>query len=126
MRILSPIVPPKAVLVASGQPHLRHGRAVGAQFVGHQRIGREALFLEQLAHQLDGSRHVAPSLHREIENFAFIVDCPPEPELPSRNPDDHFVDMPPRRWPRTPTAKFSGEQRPELQNPSPYRFIGAK
>ena len=30
----------------------------------------------------------------------------------------------PRRWPRAPTAKFSGEQRPELQDPSSHRFIG--
>jgi hypothetical protein len=126
MRILSPIVPAQALLVASRQPHLPHGGAVGAQFVGHQHAGREALFLEQLAHQLERCRHVAPPLHQEIENFAFIVDCAPEPEFPSRNRDDHFVEMPPRRWPRTPPAKFSGEQRPELQDPSPPGFIGAK
>jgi hypothetical protein len=32
--------------------------------------------------------------------------------------------MPPRRWSGTPTAKFSGEQRPELQYPSSHRFVG--
>jgi hypothetical protein len=48
---------------------------------------------------------------QEIENFAFIVARAPEPKLPPRNPDAHFVEVPPRRWPRTPTAKFSGEQR---------------
>ena len=62
-------------------------------------------------------------MDQEIENFAFIVARAPEPKLPPRNPDAHFVEVPPRRWPRTPTAKFSGEQRPELQNPSPHGFM---
>jgi hypothetical protein len=44
--------------------------------------------------------------------------------LPPRNPDDHFVEMPLRRWFRTPTAKFTGEQRPELQSPSRHSFVG--
>ena len=63
-------------------------------------------------------------LHQEIENFAFIVDRAPEPEPPTCNRDHHFVEMPPRGWPWTSMAKFSGEQRPELQDPSPHRFIG--
>jgi len=32
--------------------------------------------------------------------------------------------MPARRWLRASTAKFSGEQRPEFQYPSPHRFVG--
>src|SRR5580692_11330289 len=32
--------------------------------------------------------------------------------------------MPPRGWPRASTPKFSGEQRPELQNPPSHRFVG--
>jgi hypothetical protein len=35
-----------------------------------------------------------------------------------------LVQMPPRRWPRASTAEFSGEQGPELQDPSPHRFVG--
>jgi hypothetical protein len=37
--------------------------------------------------------------------------------LPSAVPE-------PATWARASTAKFSGEQRPELQNPSPHRFVG--
>ena len=48
----------------------------------------------------------------------------PEPELPPRNPDGHFVEMPPRGWPRASAAKFSGKQRPEFQNPAPHCFVG--
>jgi hypothetical protein len=29
-----------------------------------------------------------------------------------------------RSWPRALAAKFAGEQRPELQDPSPHRFVG--
>src|SRR6266481_2593127 len=29
-----------------------------------------------------------------------------------------------RCWPRASAAKFSGEQRSELQDPSPHRFVG--
>ena len=82
------------------------------------------LFLEQLAHQLHGCSAVAPPLHQEIENFAFIVDRAPEPELLPRDRYGHLVEMPARRWPRTPTAKFSREQRPELQDPASHRFVG--
>src|SRR5271166_6594905 len=110
--------------MASRQSRLRLGRAVRAQFVGHQHIGREALFLEQLAHQFHGCSLVAPSLHQEIENLAFIVDRAPEPEPPARNRHGHLVEMPPRRWPWASVAKFAGEQRPEFQDPSPHRFVG--
>ena len=60
-------------------------RAVRAQLVGHQHIGREALFLEQLAHQFHGCSLVAPSLHEQVENLAFVVNRAPQPELPARN-----------------------------------------
>jgi hypothetical protein len=72
---------------------------------------------------LSASR-VAPWLHKEVESVAFVVNGAPQPELPARNRHGLLVEMPPRRWPWTSTAKFSGEQRPELQNPSPHRFIG--
>src|SRR5271166_26417 len=35
-----------------------------------------------------------------------------------------LVEMPSRRWPRASMAKFSGEQRPEFQDPSPHRLVG--
>src|SRR5271167_3958916 len=123
MRILGPIVLLQALLMASRQSHLRLGRAVRAQFVGHQHIGREALFLEQLAHQFHGCSLVAPSLHQEIEDLAFIVDRAPEPEPPARNRHGHLVEMPPLRWPRASTAKFASEQQSELQDPSPHCFV---
>ena len=86
--------------------------------------GPLASVVEQLAHQFHGCSLVAPSLHEQVENLAFVVNRAPQPELPPRNHHGHFVEMPRRRWARASTAKFPGEQRPELQNPSPHRFVG--
>ena len=48
----------------------------------------------------------------------------PEPKPPARDHHGHLIEMPLRRWPRASTAKFSGEQRPELQDPPSHRFVG--
>src|SRR5580704_1760466 len=124
MRILGPIVLAQAPLVASRQSDFGLCRAVRAKLVGHQNIRREALFLEQLAHEFHGCSLVAPALHKKVENLAFVVNRAPEPELPARDRHGHLIEMPPRGWPRASTAKFSGEQGPEFQYPSPHRFVG--
>ena len=80
-----------------------------------------SLFLEQLAHEF---HLVAPSLHKEIENLAFVVNRAPEPELLARNRYGHLIEMPARCWPWASTPKFSGEQRPELQYSLSHRFVG--
>ncbi len=59
-----------------------------------------------------------------IENLTFVVNGAPRPELPARDYYGHLIEMPSRRWPRASGAKFSGEQRPELQDPSRHRFVG--
>jgi hypothetical protein len=43
------------------------------------------MFLEQLARELHACELVASSLHQQIENLAFIVNRPPEPELLAAN-----------------------------------------
>jgi hypothetical protein len=85
--------------------------------------GRGSELLEN-THELRGRPCVAPPLHKEIENFALVVDRPPEPESSAADQDSHLIEVPLRGWPMTSAAKFLGEQRPELQHPSPYRFIG--
>ncbi len=66
----------------------------------------------------------APSFHEQVENLAFVATRAPEPELRARDRYGHLVKMPSRRWPRVSTAKLSGEQGPELQDPSPHRLVG--
>ena len=82
------------------------------------------MFLEQLAHQFHSCSLTAPSLHEQIEDLAFVVDRTPEPESPTHDHHGHLIEVPSRRWPRASAAKFSREQRPELQDPSPHRFVG--
>jgi hypothetical protein len=65
----------------------------------------------------------ASPLHEQVENLALVVDRAPEPGLCARNHHGHLVEMPRRRWPRASTAKFSREQRPKLQDPSPHRLV---
>jgi hypothetical protein len=63
-------------------------------------------------------------LHEQVENLAFVVNRMPQPELAAHNRYGHLIEMPTQCWPWAPTAKFSGEQWTELQNPSPQRFVG--
>jgi hypothetical protein len=87
-------------------------------------MGREALFLEQFSHEFHSRVLVASSLDQKIENLAFIVDRPPQPESLAVNQHGHLVEVPRRSRPMAPTAKLPGEQRPEFQYPSSHRFVG--
>jgi hypothetical protein len=82
------------------------------------------LFLEQLAHQFHRCSFIALPLHQQVENLAFGVNRAPQSEPAARDRHRHLIEMPTRCWPRTSTPKFSGEQRPECQYPSPHRFVG--
>src|SRR5262249_44447328 len=53
-------------------------RNFGAQLVGHQQLGCEALLLEQLAHQPQRRSAVAPALKQHVEDLALVVDSTPE------------------------------------------------
>src|ERR1700719_64836 len=68
MRILRPIVFSQALLMVAGKSEMPEGSAVGAQLVGRHPRRREALFAEQLAHQLDGRRPVATTLDQDLED----------------------------------------------------------
>ena len=92
MRILSPIVRAQAPLMASRQPDFGLCRAVRAQFVCHQHVRREALFLKQLPQQFHGCSLVESTLHKQVEDLAFIVNRAPQPKLPARNRHGHLVD----------------------------------
>ena len=87
-------------------------------------VTRTSLFLEQFSREFHSRVLVASSLDQKIENLAFIVDRPPQPELFAANQHGHLVEMPPRSRPMAPTAKLPGEQRPEFQYPSSHRFVG--
>src|SRR6266481_2185490 len=94
MRILRPIVFAHALLMVAGKSEMSEGSAVGAQLVGRHPLRSEALFAEQLAHQLDGRRPVSTTLDQDLEDLALVVDGTPQIHVLARDPHDHFVEMP--------------------------------
>ena len=83
--------------MASRQSQFGLRRGKRTQLVSHQHIGCETLFLEQkLTRQFHGCSLVALSLHKKIENPAFVVNRAPKPELPARDHYGHLIEMPPR------------------------------
>src|ERR1700739_2529298 len=88
MRILRPIVFSQALLMVAGKSEMSKGSAVGAQLVGRHPRRREALFAEQLAHQLDGRRPVATRLDQDLEDLALVVDGTPQIHVLARDPNE--------------------------------------
>ena len=67
---------------------------VGAQLVGDQQFGREALLLEQLAHQPQRRPTIAPALNQHVEDLALVVDGTPQIHSLARDPYYHLVEVP--------------------------------
>ena len=73
MRVFGAIVPAQPLLVRAGQPQTPERRGVGAQLVGDQQFGCEALLLEQLAHQPQRRPSVASALDQHVEDLALTA-----------------------------------------------------
>ena len=87
--------------MGAGQPETPERRAVGAQLVGYQQLGREALLLEKLAHQPQRSPAVAPALDQHVEDLALMVDGTPQVHPLAGDADHHLIQMPSVARPRT-------------------------
>jgi hypothetical protein len=88
----------------AGQSQTPERAGVGAQLVGDQQLGSEALLLEQLAHQSQRRPTVAPTLNQHVENLAFVVDGTPQIHPLTGDPHHHFVEVPAIARPRTASA----------------------
>ena len=95
----------------AGQPKLPKCRAVGTQLIGYQQLWREALFLEQLAHQPQRCALVAAALNQHVENLAVVVDGAPQIHSPAGDPHHHLVEMPSVARPRPALPQPTGDQR---------------
>jgi hypothetical protein len=62
IRVFRPIVLSQPLLMRTRQPQTPERRGIGAQLIGDQQFRREALFLEQLAHQPQRRSSVASAL----------------------------------------------------------------
>ena len=123
MRIRRPIVFSQALLMVAGKSEMPEGSAVGAQLVGRHPGRREALFAEQLAHQLDGRRAVSTTLDQDLEDLALVVDGTPQIHMLAGDPDDHFVEMPAITRPRTAPPQSPSYRRSEFEHPTANALI---
>ena len=124
MRILCPIVFSPALLMVAGKSEMPEGSAVGAQLVGRHPRRREALFAEQLAHQLDRRGPVSTTLDQDFEDLALVVDGTPQIHVLARNPHDHFVEMPAIARSRTAPSQAPSDRRSEFEHPTANALVG--
>ena len=124
MRVLGAVVLAQSLFVARGQSEIRFGGGIGAKSIRDKKFRCKALLLEQLSREFHRRTFVAPALDEKVKDFALVVDGSPQPEMPSRDRNNHLVEMPARRRPRSSTTQFPGELRSELRHPSPHRLIG--
>ena len=77
MRIPGTIIRTPIVDVLSRRAEGSNGDVIGPEFIGCNPGGCPALFLQQLARQLQRRLGVPLRLHEEIQDLAFIVDRAP-------------------------------------------------
>jgi hypothetical protein len=78
MRVFGAVVFPQPLLVRAGQSQPPERGGVRAQLVGDQQFGREALLLEQLAHQPQRRPGVTALLNQHVEDLALVIDGTPQ------------------------------------------------
>ena len=124
MRILRPIVSPKPLFMATGQPQTSERGGAGAQLVGDQQVRCKSLFLKKLAHQPQRRPAVTPALNQHVEHLAFMIDGTPEIHPLAGDPHHHLVQMPSVARPRATPTQPSRDRGTEFQHPAPHRLVG--
>ena len=77
MRVLRSVIAPSPAFMATRQPKLTGGRAVGSKIVGHKLVRNKGHFLEQFPQQFQCRPLVPLALDNNIEDFAFGIDGAP-------------------------------------------------
>ena len=126
MRTLGPIVQPLSPKVDAGEAKITKGGIVGAIVVSDDRIGRDPLILQQLAHQAQRCIFVSSGLDQKVENFTLIIDGTPQVHLPTGDRDENFVEMPSSRRSRAAGPKATRIDRTKMRHPSADRLMGDK
>jgi hypothetical protein len=97
-----------------GQSQAPERGGVGAQLIGDQQFGREALLLEQLAHQPQRRPTVAPTLNQHVEDLALEINGTPQIHPLAGDPNHHLVEVPAIARPRTAPPLPSLDHRSEF------------
>ncbi len=97
-------------------------RAVGCELVRGDRLGVNALMLQQFSEQLQSSVLAAALLNQNVEHLAFVVNGALQVHAPPADLADHFVQMPSAGRGGAPAAKIGGDERPKLVHPAADRL----
>src|SRR5260221_5903527 len=110
--------------MVTAEPEMPEGGAVRAQLVGRPPLWCEALFAQQLAHQIYGRAAVSAALKQHVEDLAFVIDRAPEVHPFAGDPHHHLVEVPAIARPRTALPQPSRDHRAEFQNPAADALVG--
>ena len=83
----------------------------------------DARVLKQLAHQSQCGPRVSSLLPQHVEDFTFVIDSAPKIHSCPANADNHFIEMPTRRWVRSCAAKRPREASAKREHPAADRFV---
>ena len=100
MRVFGTVVFPQPSLMRAGQSQTPERGGARAQLIGDQQLGREALLLEQLAHQPQRRPSVASALDQHVEDLALVIDGTPQIHSPAGDPHHHLIEVPTIARPR--------------------------
>src|SRR5216683_2456154 len=124
MRILRSIVLPPTTLMVLFDAEVASGSAIRPQVVGDQSIGHEAVFLQQLAHELHRGMLVPFRLDQHIEDLALGVDGAPQVDHAAIDLEIDLIQMPARVGFRSASTQVRCDHRPEVVYPAPNGFVG--
>ncbi len=114
-----------------------HCCSVRGKPIGDDLLRYETLIFEQFSQQFQGCGSVAPLLHEDIQNFAFLVDGSPhiaqatddpgdhpKAEPLATNSDDHLIQMPYGIGTAAPAPNVRRDRRTELVHPASNSLAG--
>ena len=96
---------------------------IGPQLISDDTHWREAVLLEQAAHQFFGRFGISPGLNKKVQYRAFIVYRSPKPMLLAFNYNLYFIQIPVIAWNGTIGPQVPCNLTTKFQKPAPSRFI---
>jgi hypothetical protein len=93
MRILRPVVSPSAGAMPMPDPKITRRGMVGSHIVRDQVLWREAIFLQELAHQFQRCCLIPLGLDQDIQNLSFAINGAPQIDQTSVDLEIDFVEM---------------------------------
>ena len=96
---------------------------IGCQSIGADAFWTDTGVLQKLPEQTHRSLGIATFLDEDVEDFAFVVDCPPEPHSLSGDFHDHLVQVPAAGRLGSGSAKVLSKKPAEFERPASNGFV---